>query len=527
VGVPVSIVTRGSALVTLGPNYGPEVLAQKSRDIAARFGAAELPADEAYKYEWDGGLFEWFSSQPGRANWPQVLAANPEALEFQYRSHTVPMTGLMLHDDLLTPGMIESSDPPPEETGMVRMRLDSRGRLLWFERIPEQLQQPAKDTSPPSPDWTALFTAAGLDQSQFQPAEPLWTSLAASDTRMAWTRSSPRSQRVEAASLRGKPVFFAMIEPWTKPDRVPGAMDSTALSVTFGILAAVLVIILVAAVLLAIGNLRRRRGDQRGAFRLAVFTFCVQMALWAARTHITFSLGLLGGFLTALATSVFYGVVMWTVYMALEPYVRRRWPQTLISWSAVLIGRLRDAVVGRDVLIGCAAGAALAVVGGLSEMWLRRAGGWPNLDNTEPLAGARGFLSLMLQAIPHSVREALFFFLLIFLLRALLRNQWIAAVVYALIFSARNLADGSHPYFNTIVSFAVLFTLAVLVLRWGILTLCTTLLFLNLVNVPSARINAWYFAGTATVLVVELALAAWAFYTSLGGRALWKEEFFT
>ena len=159
---------------------------------------------------------------------------------------------------------------------------------------------------------------------------------------------------------------------------------------------------MVAAALLAAGNLRRQRGDRRGAFRLAAFTFCVQMALWAARAHSSVSFGTFGMFLVALATSVFYGVVMWTVYMALEPYVRRRWPQTLISWSAVLIGRVRDAVVGRDVLIGCAAGSALAVLNGLSETWLRHAGGWPNLDTTLPLAGARGYLA---RGVPgHSSR---------------------------------------------------------------------------------------------------------------------------
>src|SRR5262249_54676482 len=157
---------------------------------------------------------------------------------------------------------------------------------------------------------------------------------------------------------------------------------------------------------LAAGNLRRQRGDRRGAFRLAAFVFCVQMTLWAARAHLTISFGTFGIFLMALATSAFYGVMMWIVYVSLEPYVGRRWPQALISWSAALIGRFRDAVVGRDVLIGCAVGAALSVVTGLSETWLRRAGGWPNLDTTLPLAGARGSLVVMLIAVPHAIREA-------------------------------------------------------------------------------------------------------------------------
>jgi serine/threonine-protein kinase len=238
------------------------------------------------------------------------------------------------------------------------------------------------------------------------------------------------------------------------------------------------------------------------------------------------SFGTFGIFLVALATSVFYAVVMWTVYMALEPYVRRRWPQTLISWSAVLIGRVRDAVVGRDVLIGCAAGSLLAVINGFSETWLRRAGGWPNLDNTIPLSGARGHLALVFVSIPHAVREALLFFFLILLLRAILRNQWAAGFAFAAILASPNLAEQSHPLFNTSISFLVLFAMAFLVLRWGLLPLCAALLFLNAANVPGARMSAWYFGGTALLLAAVLALAAWAFHTSLGGRRLWKADLF-
>jgi serine/threonine-protein kinase len=523
-GVPIGMALRSSALTILGPEYGPEVLAQKSRDIAARLGGTARPFDEAYRYEWDNGLFEWFSSQPRRANWSQVLAANPQALRFQYRSHTASLTGVVFHDDLLTPGVISWDDPPPEDSGMVRLQLDAQGGLLYFERIPAQVQTPAGGT--PAADWSALFAAAGLDQAKFQPAEPLWTSLATSDTRMAWTRSSPRLQRVEAAAFRGQPVFFTVIEPWTKPDRTPGASNSTAVTVTLSVLGGVLLVIIGAAALLAAGNLRRQRGDRRGAFRLATFIFCVQMALWTVRAHITVSFGTFGAFLVALATSVFYGAVMWTVYIALEPYVRRRWPQTLISWSAVLIGRVRDAVVGRDVLIGCAAGSALAVLNGIAETWLRHAGGWPNLDTTLPLSGARGYLAVVMLAIPHAVREALFFFFLIFLLRAILRNQWAAGVAFALIFASLNLAESGHPLFNASISFLVLFALAFLVLRWGLLALCAAMLFSNATNVPGARVSAWYFGGTVFVLAAALALSAWAFHTSLGGRRLWKEDFF-
>jgi hypothetical protein len=109
--------------------------------------------------------------------------------------------------------------------------------------------------------------------------------------------------------------------------------------------------------------------------------------------------------------------------------------------------------------------------------------------------------------IPHAIRDALFFFLLIFLLRAILRNQWAAGVAFAVILASPDLADSGHPLFNASISFLVLFALAFLVLRWGLLPLCAALLFLNLTNVPLARTSAWYYGGTAFVLLAAVALA--------------------
>src|SRR5262249_32277435 len=43
-------------------------------------------------------------------------------------------------------------------------------------------------------------------------------------------------------------------------------------------------------------------------------------------------------------------------------YVRRTWPEILISWSRLVAGGWKDPLVGRDVLIGTLFGAATAVV---------------------------------------------------------------------------------------------------------------------------------------------------------------------
>src|SRR5206468_3223804 len=137
--------------------------------------------------------------------------------------------------------------------------------------------------------------------------------------------------------------------PWRMPEESPGSEKVTVL-----VLFALAIGILAAAGLLARKNLREGRGDRRGAWRLAACMSGLLMALWLCQGHLVASLGLLAMFLLAVCTSAFFGVVLWTVYIALEPFVRRHWPQVLVSWTNVLTGRMRDPVVGRDVLIGAA-----------------------------------------------------------------------------------------------------------------------------------------------------------------------------
>ena len=484
-------------------------------------------ADDAYGLDWDSGFLDDVNKNNKSVDWDQVLSQKPPVLMFWYRCSPAPLTGLEFHNDLLTPGMVYPDDPPPLDPGMIEVRLDSYGLLQYFKRVPPRRLEAGQ--SMPVVDWSALFAAAGLEMVQFQPTEPLWTAVTASDARVAWLGTGKRPLRVEGASLRGHAVYFDIIRPWNRPSGQNGEETSMQEMVTFSILGLLLLVVCVGAALLARRNLAQQRGDRRGAFRLAFFIFCVQMLLWLTRGHLAASFGTFGSFLVALCTSVFYGVVIWTVYIALEPYVRRRWPQILISWSSLLIGRARDPVVGRDVLIGATAGSGVLLIGALADLWKRHLGGWtPNLDNSEVLAGARGTLATCLSGGSHAIRETLFFFFLIFLLRVVLRNQWLAAAAFALIFAAVNLGSASHPILNGVTSFLILGGLAFVVLRWGILAMAVAFLVSNLIgNAPfTAHSSAWYFPSAVFMLACAVALTAWAFRTAIAGRRLWNADLF-
>jgi hypothetical protein len=61
-----------------------------------------------------------------------------------------------------------------------------------------------------------------------------------------------------------------------------------------------------------------------------------------------------GVFFLSAAISLLSAAVVWALYLAFEPYVRRRWPQSMVSWSRVLSGGFRDPLVGGHALFGLA-----------------------------------------------------------------------------------------------------------------------------------------------------------------------------
>ena len=226
------------------------------------------------------------------------------------------------------------------------------------------------------------------------------------------------------------------------------------------------------------------------------------------------------------------------LYLAIEPWIRRNWPQAIISWSRLISGQLRDAVVGRDILFGVAFGTLWLVIFEVAYIPLARIGAAPPLSASAYLLGGRQALGQVLLQVPFSIFGTLqFFFLLLglkvlaeFLLKAMkvkfLRTDWIAAVVFVAIFLAMRSLQSTHLAVDVPTIFLIYGVLVLIVLRFGLVPLAVGAFTVDMLgNVPfTADFSAWY-AGTAIfTLLIVIALAIWGFYHSLGGEPLWKVE---
>ena len=122
--------------------------------------------------------------------------------------------------------------------------------------------------------------------------------------------------------------------------------------------------------------------------RLATLIFGLHMALWVFLAHFSSVGNFLYLFVLAVSTALFWGGAVWVLYLALEPYVRRYWPQAIISWTRVLAGRWRDPLVGRDVLYGVMLGLFICDIYGVRFHLEGHFGGPPADASTDYLGGA-------------------------------------------------------------------------------------------------------------------------------------------
>ena len=280
--------------------------------------------------------------------------------------------------------------------------------------------------------------------------------------------------RIEAAAYRGRPVYFELIGPWTRPERMqpdqPGSAE-LATSVFFVVL---LLSLLVTGLMLVRRNLRLGRGDRRAAFRLAVVVFAAWGVAWICGAHHVPTFYEFVLFIQFLSFGLLFSCLSWVFYVAVEPYVRRRWPATLVSWSRLMAGGFRDPLVGRDVLAGCLLGAfsiVLVRLGWFVPSWFGHPPPQPYSGPDWQFLGARTIIASISNRVILELFISLLFLFFLFLLRALLRKQWAAAIVYVVV-TAIFYTTGNQADYAPVVLVSGLITNALtvfLLIRFGLL----------------------------------------------------------
>jgi hypothetical protein len=275
---------------------------------------------------------------------------------------------------------------------------------------------------------------------------------------------------------------------------------------------------------LTVRNLRSGRGDVWGALRLTLFVFIVGLVNWLLLAHHVASTAEAILLILALGAVLFFSSLTWLLYISLEPYVRRYWPDTIISWTRLLNGQFTDPVLGRDLLLGTLFGVTSAVLEHTQPI-LEAALGRPpvrplGLFNTYTLEGFRGCLASILFQASQAIPQALLLFFLFFLARLALKKHWLAALLTSLIFCIPSLAAPNPLIDALLYTMPFVFLYLFILYRFGLVTLAALYFADQLAdNMPvTTPLNAWYTLGGLTAVIVILLIAFYGFQISRAGK---------
>jgi serine/threonine-protein kinase len=227
--------------------------------------------------------------------------------------------------------------------------------------------------------------------------------------------------------------------------------------------------------------------------------------------------------------SLMHAMEMWFAYVALEPFVRRIWPRVLVSWTRLLTGRVRDPLVGRDLLIGVALGCGITALStatfaagqrfGLTSLPVLAFGGMFEA------AGSPGYEAVRIcYAGSVCILGVLQSLLSLLLVRLVSRRTDVAVAVTFLLYLYSNSAGAVPQVGWTLALVSGFFaTLGVLlIIRVGLLASAVAA-FVALVQsfaVMTLDLSSWYAGLVLVPMALLLAIAAYGAATALAGKSI-------
>jgi len=232
--------------------------------------------------------------------------------------------------------------------------------------------------------------------------------------------------------------------------------------------------------------------------------------------------------LRAIGFATFLGAMVWVMYLAIEPYVRRFWPDGLLGWTRLLSGRVRDPRVGRDVLIGLAIAAGTIALetaqGLLPQRWGFTAPLPPFGNAVAAIASPAFVVTRWINSMQNSLQDVLLIATIFIVLRVILRRGWLAALAGVVVLAA--LMDNgvalSGTWFDTVFYTLISALLTFGLFRFGLLAMTiasfgdgvATTLPLTL------HLSAWWATPSFLTLALLISLAGFGFYASRVGQPL-------
>ncbi len=494
------------------PEKSGDILADNAQQIVRHLGYTAA-TDTVYWLRSDRNQLTYLSkTQDSRVWWRGLRDVYPSPARLFYRQSPEPLE---------SPFYVSETEPPMNVPGMVLAEVDRGGRLLRFHAVPPQMEEARPNLS--EPDWDGLFSAAQLPRNNFAPVIPKWNPPVACDRQAAW-EGTYAGQRfhVTAAAFHGRPVYFDVLGPWEQAARVSPPPTTLPQQIGNYLIGFLLAALWVGGLLLARRNWRAGRGDRNGAFKLGAIVLVLFLLMLELEVHhLPTSLEYFR-FILASGMAVHFGALATVLYLALEPLVRRRWPDYLVSWTRFMAGRFRNPRVGGDVLVGAALGALVVAL----EYLPHALPYWFSISREMPFptgpdqGAASGFLAALVGNTVVAITTGVAVLALLLITALLVRKDRIAQLIVILLFLF--LHSGGFVSWIALVAATVHAVILMFAMtRFGLLAAVTSMVVTWYVEMPlTLDFSRSYFGRSVVVLLLVAGIAVWGFRTALGGRPI-------
>lgn len=310
-------------------------------------------------------------------------------------------------------------------------------------------------------------------------------------------------------------------DPDLKPHR-PSSQDSGTRWITLGTM--------MASIALGLYHVNWRRGHRLGAFRIAVFVGIVTVVEWGFM-----NIGLDGLDPEYLIRSVWRLLALsalgWVYYIAGEPLIRRLWPETLIAWSRLLMGKWKDPLVSQSLLFGVATG----VIGALLWQGAYLVPEWVGVPGNSRLSDTAwsvlGKPEVWFAEVAGISTTAVFYALGmgvgLAISVAIFRSRKLACFLYL---SAMTLltAEDDLKILGVVLYGGMIALLIILFVRLGLLPLAVAVFVIFLcVRMPlTYELGAWYAPYGLAAAGLVFAMALYGFLASTPSNGLMRKFLF-
>ena len=310
----------------------PAVLSHRAREILDHLG-------------YDSRGMDYASGFRGVAPFDPI----PEVMFWYRESPDALVANQFFHTWAYAGSTVDIEVPAWSVPRMKGVMLGSSAELKWFRALPDRKADANRASAI---DWLVSFPTeiTGIELADLEVAEWQFTPPDAYDDAQSWEGTNEANERVyvQAAGYRGRPTYFEVFgeEEFARGQQYAREKNSIVLYAFLGTLGTVTFCI----ALLALRHWNTRLGDRRGAFRFSFVVGALGLGEWIVATHHVGDWREFYLFVQGANVAIGTAVLTWLKYMALEPPIRKHWPEQLISWTRIFAGKVTDPRIGCDVL---------------------------------------------------------------------------------------------------------------------------------------------------------------------------------